>query len=308
MKNLILSIAVVILFEDCSDNSNMLWQTLEAGEHQKDLKITTCVFSFKSSAFKETFTEGSSMGIYILPDPSASPGGTDCRYKNIHAEAIRQTDNSLRWECAPAIGLCRHPIRVYAYYPYCPTASRDTASVPVRISADARYTPDFRYGTLTRGHKPINEQSPVAMLSLSHGLPQLAFRLYAENDSTVPFQLESIQVGNCAGSSRFCQRGEVNIVDGTISGISAAPGATRLAIKPAEKLTSKPSSPLKIKILPLSGPLNEKEIEVIFRINRQTYAYRFPAGTTWKSGYEYLYTFSFDGQRVCMKQRLQLFN
>lgn len=308
MKNLILSIAVVILFEDCSDNSNMLWQSLEAGEHQKDLKITTCVFSFKSSAFKETFTEGSSMGLYILPYESASHPTVPCRYKNIRAKARRQTGNSLRWECAHTVRLCRHPVQVYAYYPYHPAAFRDTASVPVHISADARYTPDFRYGTLTRGHKPINEQSPVAMLSLSPGLSQLAFRLYAETDSTDPFQLESIQVGNCAGSSRFCQHGQINIIDGTISGLSGAPGATLLPIRPARKLVCEPSNPLKIRVLPLSKPLDEKEIEVIFRINRQSYAYRFPAGTDWKGGYEYLYTFSFDGQRICMKQMLQLFN
>lgn len=308
MKKLILSIAVVILFEDCSDNSNVVRQTLEPGLHQKDLKITTCVFSFKSSTFKETFTSGSSMGVYILPDETDPSRTARCQYKNIRAQAIRQTDRSIRWECDSAIRLCSRPIRVFAYYPYRPTASRDTASVPVRISADARFTPDFRFGTITRGHKPVNQYSPVAMLSLKHGLALLSFRVCTETDFTGNFLLESIQVGNCAGSGRFCQRGKVNIVNGEIEGVSDAPGATLLPLRPAKKLTSDPGNSLKIRVLPLSEPLGKKEIEVIFRINGRSYYYHFPPGTEWKNGYEYLYSFSFDGQHIRLTETVQLFS
>lgn len=308
MKKLILSIAVVILFEDCSHDSNVVRQTLETGLHHHELKITTCVFSFKSTTFKETFAVGNAMGVYILPDNGKRPAPACCHYKNIRADAVRQTDRSIRWKCASAIRLCSCPIRVYAYYPYRPTASRDTASVPVRISADARFTPDFRFGTLTRGHKPINDHSPVAMLSLTQGLALLSFKLLAANDSLNNFKLESVQVGNCAGSSRFCQQGRVNIVDGEISGLPGSPGATLLPLIPAKPLTTSPTEPLKIKVLPLSRPLDKKEIEVIFKINGRSYPFLFPSGTQWKNGYEYLYSFSFDGERVCLKEAIQLFS
>lgn len=308
MKKLILSIAAMILFEDCSDDSNVMRHTLETGLPHTELKITTCVFSFKSSTFKETFSGGSSMGVYILPDEAGHPNLARCQHKNIRAEAWRQTDSRIRWQCAPAIHVCRRPIRVYAYYPYRPTASHDTASVPVRISADARCTPDFRFGTLTRGHKPVNKRSPVAMLSLTPGLALLSFRLSVAHDSLGNKELESVQVGNCAGSSRFCQQGKVNIVDGKITGLPGSPGATLLPLSPAKKLTSSPTESLKIRVLPLSYPLKEKEIEVIFKINGHSYTFHFPNGTLWKNGYEYLYSFSFDGERVCLKETIQLFN
>lgn len=308
MKKLILSIAVVILFEDCSDDSNVVRQTLGTGLHHPELKITTCVFSFKSSMFKETFSGGSSMGVYVLPDEAPSSRRPGCQYKNLRADAIRQTDRRIRWQCESPIPLCRRPIRVYAYYPYRPTASQDTASVPVRIAADARFTPDFRFGTLTRGHKPINKNSPVAMLSLTPGLALLSFRLSATHDSLKTFNLESIQVGNCAGSSRFCQQGKVNIVDGKISGLPGSPGATLLRLSPAKQLASSSMESLTLRVLPLSHPLNEKEIEVIFKINGRSYASHFPGGTCWKNGYEYLYSFSFDGEQVCLKKTIQLFS
>lgn len=308
MNKLILSIAVAIFLEGCSDTSSILLQTMKTESQPKELKISTCIFSFKSSTFKETFSSGSSMGVFVLPDQTGTTALHRCQYKNIRATAFRKTDHSLRWECEPDILLGEHPIRVYAYYPYRPTASRDTASIPLRISANARLTPDFRFGTLTRGHKPINRQSPVAVLCMNHALAQLCFRLTLKNDSGVPRNLESIQVGNCPGSTRFCQRGQLNIADGSISGFPETPGATILSFRPAKKLEVKPAEHFHIRVIPLSEPLQKSEIEVIFRIDQRSYRYRFPVGTLWESGYEYAYYFSFDGRRIHLDKMIQLFN
>lgn len=308
MNKLILSIAVAIFLEGCSDNSNILLQTMKTESQPRELKISTCIFSFKSSTFKETFTSGSSMGVFVLPCRPGTSALSRCQYKNIRATAIRQTDRRLRWKCEPGILVGEHPLRVYAYYPYRPTASRDTASIPLRISANARLTPDFRFGTLTRGHKPINRQSPVAVLGMHHALAQLSFQLTLKNDSGVPRYLESIQVGNCPGSTRFCQRARLNIADGTISGFPETTGATILNFRPAKKLEVKSAEHFPIRVIPLSEPLRQREIEVIFRIDQQSYRYRFPVGTLWKSGYEYAYYFSFDGRRVCLDKMIQLFN
>lgn len=308
MNKLILSIAVAISLEGCSETNNIVWQTLKTESQPRELKISTCIFSFKSSTFKETFTSGSLMGVFVVPDQPGATKLSGCEYKNIRAQAIRQTDHSLRWECEPGILLGEYPIRVYAYYPYRPTASRDTASIPLRISADARLTPDFRFGTLTRGHKPINRHSPLAVLCMNPALAQLSFRLTLKNDSGVPHHLESIQVGNCPGSTRFCQRGQLNIADGTISGFPETPGATILSFRPAKILKVQAAEPFPIRVIPLSKPLQKPEIEVIFRIDERSYRYRFPVGTLWKSGYEYAYYFSFDGRRIYLDKMIQLFN
>lgn len=305
MKKLTLLITVATSLISCSERDNYFF-VKEINPNRAELQISTRAFTGYPLKRKEIYSPGDEIGVYLSNHPVTSVPPDDFRCKNLKASAVKDFHGNLYWHTDPPLYLDVRPVRLYAYSPYQPVYGFPPATVPVSIAFDAARTPDYRYGSLTSGHRRINHLSPIAQLSMKHALVTLSFRIHSEEKAGKDVYLEAIQVGNKAGGTLWHRKALLDIRTGDLTVVPSNTGATRLALGKV-RLTPTASSEYEIRVLPLSRPAGAEEIEFRFTINRRTYTCFLPSNTCWKRGYKYVYEVTFNGEYLSLKQHIYPF-
>lgn len=301
MKQIILFLLTTALLASCLINSSP-YSTQDPHASNSVLKLTTHVFSLFPALPEEVFGEGAEIGLFITSTHPDTLGRKEIRFKNVFARAILKGRSTPEWICTPCVALSSEPVLLYAYSPYQPHVSVHPTAVPIRLSTDARRTPDYLYGSLTKGHKRICSGSPLAMVSMKPALATLSVEVYADKKLTKFPSLHKIQVSNQPGCAVFCQQGSLNLLTGEIRSISSGTGVTALKMSTPTRLDPVFSQRHELKVLPLHRPIKQGEIEILFTLNNQTYRYPVPANTCWEKGCKYVYRFVFTGDRIRLEQ------
>lgn len=301
MKQIILFLLTTALLVSCSINSSP-YSTQDPPASNSVLKLTTRVFSPFPVSSDETFEEGAEMGLFITSSNPDTSGKSEVRFKNVLARAIPKDRSRPEWICTPCVTLSSEPVLLYAYSPYQPHLSVHPTAIPIRLSADARRTPNYLYGTLAKGHKRICSGSPVALVSMKPALATLSVEVYADKKLTEFPSLHKIQISNQPGGTAFCQQGLLNLLTGEIRPIPTGTGATALKMSTPTRLDTLFAQRHELKVLPMHRPIKQGEIEILFSLNNQTYRYPLPANTCWEKGCRYAYRFVFTGDRIRLEQ------
>lgn len=299
MNKKILSITLATCLLSCSDNS-MSWSEKVSPRERSSLQLATRSFSLHSFRWEEAFEENSMLSVYVIsehPDTMCQRF-TSCR--RVKAKAVRQTNGRIEWKTTEAVGLDTRPVRIYACYPYQPAGMASPASLRLRISPLARLTPDYRYGRLPKGHKPVCDACPYALIATEHLLSRLSFHLETDEKAIGNLCLEEIQVGNCPGQKAFCQEAVLDVLSGRLTTSPAYPGATVSVPHQPIRISGSPTPVGTVRVLPTAVPLQAGEIEIRCTISGKKYRYAFPAGTIWRKGCEYRYHFRLTGRRLSL--------
>lgn len=302
MKQILFFLLMPTVLVGCSINNNSC-QRQGLSSSAPTLKLTTRVYSPFPITHSKTFGEGAEIGLFITSNNPDVPGKEKVLFRNVQTRAVRNHPCGIEWICASAVSLPAEPIRLYAYYPYRRSATIDPTAVPIHISTTATRTPSYHYGKLTKGHKPVNSGSPVAIVSMKPILSVLAVEVYADTSLQETFYLEKIQIGNQPGHSAFCQKGILNLLTGQITPIPSATGATVLRLPEPARLNADSSGQYELKVVPLPVPVKQEEIEIRFTLNGRTYRYPVPVHTVWEKGYKYIYRFVFTGEDIRLKEQ-----
>lgn len=300
MKNIIVWLgAINCLISGCEKKPYFSGVTINPDP--TELKVTTCSFTLFPSAGKEGFSGKDAVGLYIAPGPPGDLPPGFFFYKNQKATPVKGAGEKLEWKINKPVYLDEKPVTVYAYSPYLALPDSLSTQIPIRISPVAERTPFYRYGSVMPGHKRIDHSSPTAVVRMRPVLAEVAFRLKTAGTLKDRYVLKAIQVGNRAGSRLCAQRGLLDIRTGKLTPLPSHAATTRLTI-PETFLSSTLSTIYPLRILPLSRPAEEGEIEVLFTIGPRTYRYNPPAGTLWESGIRYIYELTFNGDSLSLIQ------
>ncbi|WP_102407511.1 fimbrillin family protein [Parabacteroides bouchesdurhonensis] len=304
--NKLIFLIFLFCFTNCSDENN---PSLSRDSHQKKLCIITKILTIKSSTFMEQFSAGSALGLYITSEKADRLPNGICKFKNVKIVALNSKKNGIIWKQSSSIYLKdNEPLRVYAYHPYQENLSCPATHIPIQVSPIAILTHDYMYGTHTKGHKAVNVHCPYALLSMKHALSLLFFQIRMDknykSEILDSYQLSAIQVGNKAGGSILCNKGTLDITSGQINyGSHPSTASTRLNMDTSVTLNCDSYKTFKIMVMPTIHPtVKEGDIEVIFIINGKSYKYRLPKQTQWDKGYQYLYSFRFDGKNIKLEK------
>lgn len=261
--------------------------------------MTTKAFTTESSLFKETFTKGAEIGLFISDSNPNSLSKEPLLHENVKSKATLSPKGKIKWIQNPEIFLeSNRSILIFAYYPYQEQSHMNPTLIPIHISPTAKETPDYRYGRLSQGQKEVSNLSPIAKLSMKYALSLLSFELYLGYGINNEFKLASIQVGNLAGVNTLPFRGTMDIRTGVVTGIPSPYKATRLTLDKVSILHHTYAEEHAILIFPTNTPLEDKAIEFLFFINGKNHKYIPPRGTYWKKGYKYHYSFLFTGNEI----------
>lgn len=305
MKKLTLLITVATSMISCSERDNYFF-VREINPKRAELRISTRAFTGNPLGRKEIYFPGDEIGIYLSNHPVTQVPPDGCSYNNLKVSAVNDSHGNLYWHIEPPLYVDAHPVRLYAYSPYRPAYGFPPATIPLTIAFDASRTPDYRYGSLTSGHRRVDHLSPIAQLSMKHALVTLSFRIRSEEEIGQDMYLEAIQVGNKAGGSLWNRKALLDICTGDLATVPSSTGATRLTLGQV-RLTPTGSSGYEIRVLPLSRPAEAEEIEFRFTINQRTYSCFLPPNTCWKRGYKYVYEITFNGEHLSLKQTIHPF-
>lgn len=303
MNRKILSITLAAYLLSCSDNS-MSWSEKENPSDRSSLQLTTRIFSLHSLRWEEIFEENAMLNVYMVSEHPDTRCQRSVSCRKFKAKAVRHPNGRIEWKADEAMGLDVRAVRIYTCYPYQPQAIASTASWPLRISPLSRFTPDYRYGRLTEGHKPVSSACPYALVATEHLLSRLSFCL--ETGEGIgegrkgDLYLEKIQVGNCPGQKAFCQQAVLDVFSGRLTVSPGHPGATVCVPPQPVRISDSPIPAGTVGVLPLAAPLQAGEIEMCCTISGKKYRYTFPAGTCWQKGCEYRYHFRLSGGRLSL--------
>lgn len=262
------------------------------------LRIVSRISSSPFLPSSGAFPEKSEIGVFIFPASSEETATNPYPIRQVRAKVVSTDRHTIEWSCTPTVFLSSESVVLHAYHPYQPVVSMHPHAIPIAISADAGRTPDYRHGTLTRGHKKIRSGSSLAMLSWKPVLPVLSFEVYTSSATTAPAYLKAIQIRNKAGGKAFCQRAFLDAVSGEITPFFAVPGATTLRLPAPTLLRATESSAYELRVMPVDPLPATGEIEIVFSIDEKTYTYAVPASTSWRKGYRYFYRFVFTGDEI----------
>lgn len=299
MKNRLLSVTVAACLSSCSDNSTFLSPQAPCRDRPV-LELYTRTFALHSLRWEETFEENATLDLYVAAERSGTNRKQPSIYLRATAKALREANGRIRWKTDKPLPLDERSVRVYACYPSTSPATFSPAYWRLRISPLARYTPDYRGGTLVRGHKPVNRACPYAWVNMQPQLSRLSFRLAGGQGNSDSLYWETVQVGNCPGHTAFCQEAVLDLLTGKSTARPAPPGATIYRPQKPLPVGESLSTPCSLGVLPLATALGEGDIEVIFTVSGKKYRYAFPPGTWWKRGYEYRYDFRLDDSRLTL--------
>ena len=126
----------------------------------------------------------------------------------------------------------------------------------------------------------------------------LSFQIHLTPETKGCYLLSSIQVGNKAGGTTLFYRGFLNIKTGEIKRDTGNNASTRLELGELQMLTPVLSDPLQIKVMPTPQEISKGDVEVLFRINNETFTFKVPSHTLWKKGEKYQYSLSFNGKKL----------
>jgi Fimbrillin-like len=298
MKKLLLFILLTTSILSCTNDFDTRFAE-KFSKKDKPLNIFTKVLTTKSSIFMQEFNGGSVIGLHVISEKTGSVYDDNTDYKNVKAEAYIKK-NKLNWYQTPEIHLNSEPAIVYAYYPYQEQANFDPEKVPVRISPDASLTTDYMYGTQLYGQKAINRISPIAIINMNHALAILGFKVRLKKGISGCYLLKAIQIGNKAGGTALCFRGKMNIKTGAISRCTGTNASTRLSLDSPRMLMANHTDVLQLMVIPSGRITHEGDVEVLFVIDGKTYNYNIPASTEWAKGNRYVYSLSFDGNKISL--------
>lgn len=298
MKKLLLFILLATSILSCTNDYDT-GIAENFNKKEKPLKIFTKVLTTKSTNFMQEFKGGSVIGLHVISENTGNvyDGNTD--YKNVKAEAYLK-ENRLNWNQTPEVLLNSEPATIYAYYPYQIQADFNPEKVPVRISPDASLTIDYMYGAQVYGQKAINRISPIAMINMNHALAIIGFKVRLKSCISGCYLMKAIQIGNKAGGTALCFRGKMNIKTGAIGGCAGTNASTRLSFDSPRMLMVNPTDVLQLMVIPSSRITNEGDVEVLFVIDGKTFKYNIPAATEWAKGNRYVYSLTFDGNKISL--------
>lgn len=299
IKNVLLLILLTGSISSCKYETNTGFENSTPKE--KPLKIITKILTSHSPNFMRDFTQKTEIGLHITSEKSGTLYKRNTDYRNIKTE-VSSINNKQEWHQMPQVYLDSEPATVSAYYPYQKQVNFDATGIPVKIEPDARLTKDYMYGMQAIGQKTVNNLSPVVLLDINHALSLLSFQLKARPEKDKGRLLHAIQIGNKAGGTALCFRGEMNIKTGKISGCAGTNASTRLKIDSSEILRTEFGHTHSIMVIPCRQIRQDGDVEILFVIDRKTYTYPVPAQTTWKKGYRYLYQLSFDGKKIILEK------
>lgn len=302
MNKLTLLITVATSLISCSERDHYFF-VKEINPNRAELQISTRAFTGYPLNRKDIYSSGDEIGVYLLEHSVTSPIPDVFRYKNLKANAGKDSHGNLCWHIDPPIYLDSRPVRLYAYSPYQPVNNFPPALIPLSIAFDAARTPDYRYGSLTSGHRRVNHLSPIAQLSMKHALVSLSFHIRTEEKAGNNMYLEAIQVGNKAGGSLWHRKALLDIRTGHLTALPSSAASTRLTLGKV-RLTPTASSEYEIRVFPLSRPAEAEEIEFRFTINHRTYTCFLPPNTCWRRGYKYVYDITFNGEYLSLEQHI----
>lgn len=292
MEKILVSLVVTFCLPACVDRKN---DHLISASFSKQIELRITTKTFSPFRFREPFTQGNKIGIYVFSDTS---------YRQIEATAVTGPgDNQLEWVCQPSVRLGDQPVFLYAYAPYSFTICSHPSRIPLQIASMASDTPDYSYGRLALGHKPVTHRSPWAVLSMRPVLSRLVFRL--KTTEKEPVYLSAVEVANRPGRYLFRKRATLNLLNGRLTTFPESIGCTRLPLNPSRKLPLALDDPEEIKVFPTDRPMEAEEVEVSFLLNRKKYTYSFPKGTCWESGYRYVYELVFTKGHLRLNQSAQ---
>ena len=291
-------ITAVSIFSCTNDYDPGLIENL--GMKEQPLRIITKVLTTKSPNFMQEFTRGSVIGLHVVSESTGNIYDSNPDYKNVRAEAFL-VNYKLNWRQSPDIYLNEEPVTVYAYYPYQSQVNFDPENIPVRISPDASLTKDYMYGIQASGQRAVNQISPVALLNMNHTLSLLSFQLRITPEAEGCFLLHAIQIGNKAGGTALCFKGNMNIKTGNIGGCAGTNASTRLKLNTPRMLKKIPDEPQQLMVIPTSRIRTDGDVEVLFTINETTFKYKIPANTKWEKGKRYIYNLLFNGKDITLE-------
>lgn len=299
MKHILLIMFLAGSISGCTDKHTV--QVENAEPHEKPLKIITKILTAHSLNFIQDFTWKADLGLYIASEKSGALYKGNRDYKNIQTEDL-SINNKQEWRPMPNVYLDSEPAAVYAYYPYQRQVDFDATRIPVKIEPDATLTRDYMYGIQATGQKAVNNLSPLVLLDMNHALSLLSFQLKTSGRREKDCLLQAIQIGNKAGKTALCFKGEMNIKTGEISGCAGTNASTRLKLDPPDSLHPEYGNTHSIKVIPSRLLRRNGDVEILFVINRKTYEYHVPADTKWKKGHRYLYLLNFDGKKLRLEK------
>lgn len=299
MKNVLLLILLTGSISSCTDETNSDFEN--SGSKERPLKIITKILTSRSPHFMRDFTQKAEIGLHITNEKNGTLYKGNTEYRNIKTE-VSSINNKQEWHQMPQVYLDSEPATVYAYYPYQKQVNFDATGIPVKIEPDAHLTRNYMYGMQAIGQKTVNNLSPLVLLDMNHALSLLSFQLKTLQERDKGSMLRAIQIGNKAGGTALCFRGEMNIKTGKISGCAGTNASTRLKLDPPEILQTEFGHAHSIMVIPCRPIRHDGDVEILFVIDRKTYTYPIPAQTTWKKGYRYLYQLSFDGKKIILEK------
>ena len=296
MKKIILFFLTIYCTSSCTNNH--ILQSFQYFKSEKQpLIIKTQTWNTEYPYFKEIFTKGATIGLYILPENTNNIH----TYKNRYAKA-HLIKNQLTWSKYPEIYLYKEAVKVYAYYPYQSQININPQNIPIYIPSDASQTKDYMCGTQAHGQRKTNKYSPIALLHMKHTLSLLNIQIRLTPEVKNSHHLKAIQIGNKFGGTALSFKGSLNIQTGDIHRKTGINTSTRLNIKPSYPLNMDSNQSFNVMVIPTSQIKIEGDIEFIFFINEKRYKYLIPAQTKWEKGIKYSYDFLFDGHKITLHQ------
>ncbi len=294
-----LTASILVLLTACSDVNQ---GTKEYYTPDFGLKIITRTNILKTTKFRNDLNQNYYMGLQIIQENINNIYAPYEDRNNIKAEANIH-DNELFWNYIRDIFLDENSVNIYGYYPYDPNVRFDPLNIPIMISARNEYTRNYMFGKQSKGHRPINGNNPIALLSMKKALTYINIEVLNDPDIKDDFYLlESIQIGNEPGKSTLSFRGNMNIKTGNITPVPSPAYATQLKLKSPKLIRKKSSDPNLIYMIPKLDFSEKDIVEISCKINGKKYNYTISPEDNWEKSNIYSYKFYFNGKKLTLKE------
>ncbi|MEG1544288.1 MAG: fimbrillin family protein, partial [Tannerellaceae bacterium] len=183
----------------------------------QSLIVTTRTLTSQSATLVQEFAQNAIIGLHAT---SGTPGNLyngKSEYNNIKLKATSLKHRRINWQQTPKVMLTSKAATIYAYAPYQALYPFNPNRIPIKIAADANYTPDYMYGRQAVGQKAVSQISPYAQLQMKYALVRVTFEVCGEGINDSSYSISSIQISNRAGGNLLHSAGTMNIATGQIT-------------------------------------------------------------------------------------------
>lgn len=277
MKNLILSVAALaVIMSSCDDNEG---GTIGTGV--KNLSITASIGAVTKAGEKSAWVDGDKLGVFVTDEQLGNPYNGDAKNSNIPFAFSALGWNSRRVTLDDRLAI------VFAYYPFTESSS-DGKAIPLETGTQT----DYLYGTGSGSASALTTTS--VDINMRHALTQVVFRMKKNGYTGGVGELTRVVISNNAASTVLKTTGTMNISTGVITG--GTPGSVSLTAKHSILNTETSFSSI---VMPVTATPGD-DLRVAFTIDGKDFYHVFKAGTTWKSGFRNIYTFTLKDNDLIM--------